>query len=320
MEKLHIAFQDGATNITADWLNAMQGNVNELIDLAQGEGATIYIKGKANNNAYGSVSVFASKDMHCDTYPAKANEYVTLKANPASGYMFTAWNDGNTQNPRTVLATADGENEYTANFTSGQIQITVSCESKQGTVEVVGGPTVEMKSQVTIKAQAKSGYLFDKWVDAQGATVSTEAEYTFTAGNIDASYVAKFVVAPVGDVTVTMNEQGVIQSMTADEGDDIYYKLNGGAFEKYTAETGDIQLQSNNTFAAVAKNVNSEAMGDEPVVMATYDADENTITLTSDYDMVIDGSTVRTYTASVVAGLTINAECRGKVSTIKVIE
>ena len=44
----------------------------------------------------------------------KAGEQITLKATANEGYKFTQWSDGNTENPRTVTATADVT--YTAEF------------------------------------------------------------------------------------------------------------------------------------------------------------------------------------------------------------
>lgn len=44
------------------------------------------------------------------------DEYVTLTATANEGYKFTQWSDGNTENPRTVTATADVT--YTAEFTA----------------------------------------------------------------------------------------------------------------------------------------------------------------------------------------------------------
>lgn len=43
-----------------------------------------------------------------------ANTEATLTATPEMGYDFVAWNDGNTENPRTIVVTGDAT--YTANF------------------------------------------------------------------------------------------------------------------------------------------------------------------------------------------------------------
>ena len=60
---------------------------------------------KSNNDAYGTVTgggTFAEGTT------------ATLTATPKDGYMFEKWQDGNTENPRTITVTADMT--YTANF------------------------------------------------------------------------------------------------------------------------------------------------------------------------------------------------------------
>ena len=61
----------------------------------------------ANNSSYGYVTGGG-------TYPAGST--VTLTAYPYSGYQFSYWSDGNTQNPRTI--TVNGNVSYTAYFTT----------------------------------------------------------------------------------------------------------------------------------------------------------------------------------------------------------
>ena len=61
----------------------------------------------ANNSSYGYVTGGG-------TYPAGST--VTLTAYPYSGYQFSYWSDGNSQNPRTI--TVNGNVSYTAYFTS----------------------------------------------------------------------------------------------------------------------------------------------------------------------------------------------------------
>ncbi|MBR1515386.1 MAG: InlB B-repeat-containing protein, partial [Paludibacteraceae bacterium] len=65
------------------------------------------ITGLSNNNAYGTVSVSHSGQQAAGTQ-------VTLTATPKDGYAFSQWNDGNTDNPRTV--TVNGDAKYTATF------------------------------------------------------------------------------------------------------------------------------------------------------------------------------------------------------------
>ena len=70
----------------------------------------------ANNSSYGYVTGGG-------TYPAGST--VTLTAYPYSGYQFSYWSDGNTQNPRTI--TVNSNVSYTAYFTtsgSGSTSVT----------------------------------------------------------------------------------------------------------------------------------------------------------------------------------------------------
>ncbi len=58
-------------------------------------------------------------------YPTCDNAEATFEAQPATGYQFAAWNDGNTTNPRTVSITEAVT--YTASFTAtGTVAIPVS--------------------------------------------------------------------------------------------------------------------------------------------------------------------------------------------------
>ena len=75
------------------------------------------LNASSNDTAFGTVAV--STGGSC---PEKI-----LTATPASCYHFTAWNDGNTDNPRTITVTQD--TTFTANFTktiyTGVIQATI---------------------------------------------------------------------------------------------------------------------------------------------------------------------------------------------------
>lgn len=63
------------------------------------------ITATANNDAYGTVTGSGEYE---------ANTVATLTATPNAGYKFVNWNDGNTQNPRTITVTGDAN--YMANF------------------------------------------------------------------------------------------------------------------------------------------------------------------------------------------------------------
>jgi hypothetical protein len=125
---------------------------------------------------------------------------VTLTATPAAGYRFVQWQDGNTDNPRTV--TVSGNATYTAIFEAlppTMYTLTaVSADATMGTVE--GSGSYEAGSQVEIRAIAATGYHFTLWHDG-----NTENPRTVTV-NTDITYTAYFVAnTGIGDV----EEEGV---------------------------------------------------------------------------------------------------------------
>ena len=93
---------------------------------------------------------------------------IYLTAVPAYGYYFTAWSDGNTQNPRPVTITSD--TTFTAIFHNTQqfnLQVTAS-DDAMGTV--TGGGTY-YASDVTITATPNPGHRFNYWNSGDGSTV-----------------------------------------------------------------------------------------------------------------------------------------------------
>lgn len=106
-----------------------------------------------------------------------AGTTITLTANPATGYGFKQWSDGNTSNPRTVTVT--GNATYTAQFTKKSYTISVS--GTNGTV--TGGGTYEYGTTATLTATPNSGYKFVKWSDGndqnpRNITVTGNASYS----------------------------------------------------------------------------------------------------------------------------------------------
>ena len=103
---------------------------------------------------------------------------ITLTATPNDGYRFGQWNDGNTDNPRTVTATED--KNYTAEFVKLCI-ITADCDAAQGTV--TGGGTYDEGTTVTLTATPNKGYVFARWDDnntdnPRSVVVLADAAYT----------------------------------------------------------------------------------------------------------------------------------------------
>ena len=128
------------------------------------------------------------------TYPEGSS--VTLQAAANDGYQFSQWNDGSTQNPRTITVTGDAN--YTATFTQLQYTISVYANPTSGG-NVYGGGVYHYGEMVTIGATPNSGYEFAGWSD--GNTQNPRA-ITVTA---NASYTAVFVEVGSTYYTVTAN-------------------------------------------------------------------------------------------------------------------
>ena len=108
-----------------------------------------------------------------------------ISAIPNTGYVFTGWNDGNTQNPRTITVTSNAT--YTANFTSSGVvthTLTVMCNTAEGTVS--GGGVYVHGATAVIQAFPNPGYTFTKWSDE-----NTQNPRTITV-NSDMSLAAFF--------------------------------------------------------------------------------------------------------------------------------
>ena len=117
-----------------------------------------------NPNQY-SITLSVDTSIHgsCSgggNYNYLSNRTITATAN--YGYHFTQWNDGNTQNPRTITLTQD--TTFTALFDRNQYSVTgVANNSTRGTV--TGSDTVYYLDTVTLEAVAIDGYYFQKWND-----------------------------------------------------------------------------------------------------------------------------------------------------------
>jgi hypothetical protein len=111
-----------------------------------------------------------------------ANAVVTIHATPNSGYRFVQWNDGNTDNPRTITVTQDIV--FTAIFNvAGVFRVSVFAgNTAMGTV--TGSGDYAVNAGVTIRATPNSGYRFVQWNDGNTdnpRTITVTQDTTFTA-------------------------------------------------------------------------------------------------------------------------------------------
>lgn len=104
-----------------------------------------------------------------------------VEAIPYYGYHFNHWNDGDTNNPRTITLTQD--TAFTAYFEKNSYTVTVlSNNAVMG--HVTGSDTVLYLDSVTISATPNYGYHFVRWNDNNAEnprTVQVTQDKTYTA-------------------------------------------------------------------------------------------------------------------------------------------
>ena len=107
-------------------------------------------------------------------------ETVTLEVTPDEGYIFKAWTDGNTDNPRTV--TVEGSANYVTICEEQEIDsyiVTVSVANGVG----IGANTYKSGSTAVLAVIPSSGYKFVSWSDGNTdnpryVEVTTDKEYS----------------------------------------------------------------------------------------------------------------------------------------------
>ena len=117
----------------------------------------------------------------CDGYYPEGTQ-VSISAAPNSGYHFLRWDDGVTDNPRTVTMTQDIV--LTAIFEADVVIPTytvnvVSADETMGTVSG-GGTDIPEGTVINITAAPKSGYEFLYWTTANGQVQGKKETWTVT--------------------------------------------------------------------------------------------------------------------------------------------
>ena len=98
------------------------------------------------------------------------HECFTAIANPKTGYYFTHWDDGDTNNPRIIPATPN--RTITAYFTKQTYTIMATSDiSSHG--NVTGTGSYEYLDECTLEAIANDGYHFSHWNDGDSNAIRT---------------------------------------------------------------------------------------------------------------------------------------------------
>ncbi len=119
------------------------------------------------------------------------NRSCTLHATANAGYSFVNWTENGTQvsTSPSYTFTVNRDRSLKANFQRKNYTITAAASPSNGGT-VTGGNSYTYGETCTVKATAKSGYVFVNWTE-NGTQVSTNANYSFTVSN-DRNLVANF--------------------------------------------------------------------------------------------------------------------------------
>ena len=142
----------------------------------------------SSNSSYGTVTGGGSYTL---------DEDAVIRATANTGYRFKQWNDGNTQNPRTISvkenATYTAEFEVTPTYT---ISVVANPSSLATTT---GSGTYNADQFIPISATANTGARFTGWSDG----IQYNPRYVTVTGN--ATYTANFEAIPQYTLTVLAN-------------------------------------------------------------------------------------------------------------------
>ena len=149
-----------------------------------------------NSSSNDTIRIYSNGCDDYQTFIGPHGGQLTMSAHPSDQWShFVRWNDGNTDNPRTI--TTNGNADYTAYFEVYRYSVQVqSNDAERGSgyiSKVVKGDTIEYNesvgsfeagSEVFLAYQANYGYHFDKWSDGnrfQQRSFILAKDTTFTA-------------------------------------------------------------------------------------------------------------------------------------------
>ena len=181
---------------------------------------------------------------------------VTLEAIPNQGYTFSEWNDGVTDNPRTV--TVNNNLSFTAYFVTEQYTIATNA-APTGSGTVTGGGVYHYGETVVLTAVPNVNYTFMQWSDGNVNNPRTE---TVTG---DATYTAVFFTQGGQTYTLTVASSDPAHGVVYGGGiypagavvDIFAFPVEGYAFDSWNDGNRDnprsVTMNSNLSYAASFK-------------------------------------------------------------------
>lgn len=118
-----------------------------------------------------------------------------------TGYEFISWDDGETDNPRTIVV--EGDATYTAIFKPLQYEITTECDPVEGGT-VTGAGVYNYGTTATLTATPNENYIFICWSDG----IPSNPRNVTVTGN--ANYKALFMQNSTPTYTITVVSNSVL--------------------------------------------------------------------------------------------------------------
>lgn len=136
---------------------------------------------------------------------------ILIYAAAKDGYKFSKWNDGNTDNPRTVkmIGNLSFVAQFEPSYPIPAYTITTSANAVEGSV--VGGGVYESGAQTTLAAVGNTGYHFTQWNDGN----TTNPRQVIVTSN--GSYTAQFA-KDLAKYTLTTSSTNVNQGTAYGQG------------------------------------------------------------------------------------------------------
>lgn len=204
---------------------------------------------------------------------------VQISATADTDYHFTQWNDGNTDNPRTIVVT--GNATYTASFESDAFTVTITGDAH---TTVTGSGSYPYGTQVQISATPDEHYHFVAWSD--GDTNATRI-ITVT-GNITLS-----ASSAIDTYTITVNagQHGTASgSGSYPYGTQVQISATADTYYRFTAwndgntdNPRTVTVTGNATYTASIEAMRTISYNAPTAVSGTW-LDTNTETALNSYD------------------------------------
>ena len=237
------------------------------------ESSSFELSVSANEEAYGRVEV-ETQSCNVKTLTAIAND----------GYEFTGWNDGNTENPRTVSLTSD--TTFMAIFAETETTPTITVTVNDATM---GSASYTLDGNTAIlTATANEGYEFTAWSDGNTEnprTVTITSDTTFMAIFAETETTPTITVtvndATMGSASYTLDGNTAVLTATPNEG----YEFTGWN-DGNTENPRTVSITSDTAFMAifteaVSTPIITVTVNDATMGSATYTLDGNTAVLTA---------------------------------------